>query len=353
MGKRDAIYGLIAALGLNLNDADHYTAAQNAELLVEGVRVARSSNTIDDLIGGVTLNLQGPGKVTLDVVSDMEKAVKSIEEFVAAYNDAMEWINVRLSEESAVNSLAKDDPKRSDDFYKKFGLLHGDSLLWQTKSQLRRLVTDPLNILGPLKQLSQIGISTEKTDYGKSGKLVFDKEAFMAAATPGSLPFMEQWMTDALGSSTTPLNQLKTDFTGGDFLIGVGGKQARITARLRNPADVNAKITSPRTRRPQSHQRQEHHLRQRALHREHGNRCDITLQVPDGPEEARHRRVVSPDATHHVQDSCLCGNLSPPPYQPDTTSATSWTAQDRRRLRRHHLDALPPDQPSELADHQH
>jgi flagellar capping protein FliD len=53
---------IIAALGLNLNDADHYTAAQNAELLVEGVRVTRSSNTIDDLIGGVTLNLQGPEK---------------------------------------------------------------------------------------------------------------------------------------------------------------------------------------------------------------------------------------------------------------------------------------------------
>jgi len=304
---------IIAALGLNLNDADHYTAAQNAELLVEGVRVTRSSNTIDDLIGGVTLNLQGPGKVTLDVVSDMEKAVESIEEFVAAYNDAMEWINVRLSEESAVDSLAKDDPKRSDDFYKKFGLLHGDSLLWQTKSQLRRLVTDPLNILGPLKQLSQIGISTEKTDYGKSGKLVFDKEAFMAAATPGSLPFMDQWMTDALGSSTTPLNQLKTDFAGGDFLISVGGKQARITVKATDTlADVNAKINLAKDEASGDRIRVRSTIIDNVLSIASTDiDANITLQDPNGVLKKLGIDVSNPlDATHHVQDtSAYVGNL--------------------------------------------
>jgi flagellar capping protein FliD len=36
---------------------------------VDGVRVTRSSNEIDDLIGGVTLKLQGPGKVLLDITT--------------------------------------------------------------------------------------------------------------------------------------------------------------------------------------------------------------------------------------------------------------------------------------------
>lgn len=304
---------IIAALGLDLNDAEHYAAAQDAELLVEGVHIVRSSNTIDDLIGGVTLDIQGPGKVTMNILADTEEAVTSIEEFVTAYNEVMDWINIRLSEESEVDTLAKDDPKRSDDFYKKFGLLHGDSLLWQTKSQLRRLTADPVNILGPLKQFSQIGITTEDTDHGKSGKLVFDKDVFMKAMTPNSLPFMDQWMTDALRDSTTPLNELKTGFTGGNFYINAGGKRTRVSVEASDTlSDINSKINIAKDIASGNRIGVRSTIIGNALSISSTDIDEaIRFEDPDGVLKKLGIDVSDPfDSIHHVQDtSAYVGNL--------------------------------------------
>ncbi len=252
---------------------------------IDGLTITRSSNQIDDLIEGVKLTVNGPGSVVMDITQDAEKAVTGIQDYVSAFNDLMDWINLRLSESSTASSSQKDDQYKNDDFYKKFGLLHGNSLLWQTKSQIRQIMTNPvtakyslktgrpvqgtmesaglsrnstftvtvgvrtatievtpsdtlqtiagkinssyemthdpqgrtypipmasarvvnnqlvleaspnrkfslaasdgvLDTLGlgtPFTLLSQIGISTESTDYGKSGKLEFDSDKFMEA----------------------------------------------------------------------------------------------------------------------------------------------------------------------------
>lgn len=113
-------------------------AAQDAELIIDGLTVTRETNEITDLIDNVTLNIVGPGKVAMDITLDAQNAVEGVQEFVGAYNEIMDWINIRLSEETVK------DPK--SDFERKWGLLHGDSMLWQAKSQLRSLVATPLNV---------------------------------------------------------------------------------------------------------------------------------------------------------------------------------------------------------------
>jgi flagellar capping protein FliD len=295
---------ILSSLGLNVNDDEHHIAAQDALLIVDGVRVTRSSNEIDDLIGGVTLKLQGPGKVLLDITTDMEQAVTAIQNFVDAYNDAMDWINIRLSEES--------DEDAETDFDKKFGLLHGDSLLWQIKDQLRRLLSDPQNILGPLKQLSQIGITTESSDYGKSGKLEFDSSVFMQAATPGSLSFLDQWMSDAFSDSKTPLNELKTGFTGGTFSITVGGKTATISVKATDTlTDVSAKIAAARDSAGNA-LRLRSSIVDNTLSLSSTNTGEnLSFTDPDGVLLALGIDIANPeDATHHVQDtSAYVGNL--------------------------------------------
>jgi len=276
---------LLSLLKLDDDSADHYLAAQDAEIKIDGLTVTRSSNQMNDLIEGVELTVNGPGSVVMDITQDAEQAVTGIQDYVTYYNDLMDWINIRLSESSTASSSEKDDQYKNDDFYKKFGLLHGNSMLWQTKSQIRQLMTDPvtatytsktgrpvlgtmagegltgnttftltvgvrtatievapgdtlqtiaskinssyemthdpqgrtypipmasakvvnnqlvieaspnrkfslaasdgvLDTLGlgtPFTLLSQIGISTESTDYGKSGKLEFDSAKFMEA----------------------------------------------------------------------------------------------------------------------------------------------------------------------------
>ena len=237
-----------------IEEGEHWAKAQDAILDLNGVEVRRSSNTIDDLIGETTLELKSIGHVGMNIVLDTEEAIKSIESFVEAYNDAMDWINIRLSEEEEVEQDSE-EWQTSDDFDKKFGLLHGNSLLWQTKNRLRQLISDPITNMGPLSMLSQLGITTEEADYGKSGKLEFDQTKFMEALTPGEIPFYDQWMTDALTSSTEPLSEIHDSFVPGDFSITVGGKTTTISvtnqdtlttlAQKINDAKIRADVGSP------------------------------------------------------------------------------------------------------------
>jgi len=156
---------LLTFLGLDnstLGDPNHRVAAQDAEFRIDGLLVTRSSNDVDDLLDGVKLRINGPGSVIMDITQDAEQAVTGAKDFVDAYNDVMDWINVRLSE-----STQKD---ANDDFSKKFGLLHGNSMLWQSKSQLRTMMTSPVvakytqkageTIIGPL---SNRGLSSTST----------------------------------------------------------------------------------------------------------------------------------------------------------------------------------------------
>lgn len=134
--------GLVDLLGLN----DDVTAAQNAELVIDGQTITPASNDIgadynNEIKGmeGITLHLKGVGEVSLDISHDAEKAVESIQTFVDTYNDLMTWMNTRMTE-----SQIDEDTKAtvdSDDFRMRWGLLHGNSLLRQTKSQMRNITS--------------------------------------------------------------------------------------------------------------------------------------------------------------------------------------------------------------------
>ncbi len=136
--------GLLSALGLDLKDAEHFTEAQDAVMLLDGNRVTRSSNDIgadygNELIKGMTLKLKGVGKVSMDVEHDAEKAVKAIEGFVESYNDLMGWINTRSSEKELDKSAKA--TVDANDFRMRWGALYGNSLLRDCKSRLRTIVS--------------------------------------------------------------------------------------------------------------------------------------------------------------------------------------------------------------------
>ena len=136
--------GLLSALGLDLKDAEHFTEAQDAVMLLDGNKVTRSSNDIgadygNELIKGMTLRLKGVGKVSMDVEQDAEKAVKAIESFVASYNDLMGWINTRSSEKELDKSAKA--TVNANDFRMRWGALYGNSLLRDCKSRLRTIVS--------------------------------------------------------------------------------------------------------------------------------------------------------------------------------------------------------------------
>lgn len=79
--------------------------SQNAELRVDGVLLSRSSNTVTDAVGGVTMSLQNaqPGEVIDVVVSkDQANGVKAIQAFADAYNNVVKFFEEQRQPDAAL-----------------------------------------------------------------------------------------------------------------------------------------------------------------------------------------------------------------------------------------------------------
>jgi len=166
--------GILKDLGLLDEAGDFAKVLQepaDAVLRVDGLEVKRSSNTIGDLLQGVSLELRSPGTATLDVTLDAKEAVDSVKSVVEAYNAALDWINKRLVEETVENPQSALERQR--------GLLRGDSLLWTAKQSMREIVMQSTVLGNTDLTFTRLGIRTDSSDFGKSGKLQFDESAFM------------------------------------------------------------------------------------------------------------------------------------------------------------------------------
>jgi len=135
-------------------------ASSDAALKVNGVDFTRSSNTITDVIQGVTLNLNSAttGTATLAVNRDTSTAKQNILDFVALYNEAqLEFKKLTDSE--------TDGPLRGDTIFR--GLLRN----------LNSIVLNQSSTPGSnVNSMSSMGISVDKT-----GQLLFDDKKLDAA----------------------------------------------------------------------------------------------------------------------------------------------------------------------------
>ena len=123
--------------------------AQDAKVIVDGQTATRSSNSIDDVIDGVTLDLKdaAPGTTeTLTLSSDTAGASKAIHGFVKGYNTLM----------ATVKQLSKYDAETGEG-----GVLLGDSTTRGLESQLRQGLTNPVAD-GGFESLAEIGITTNR-----------------------------------------------------------------------------------------------------------------------------------------------------------------------------------------------
>ncbi|MPW24785.1 flagellar filament capping protein FliD [Alkalibaculum sp. M08DMB] len=166
-GKRDITLtdgvggnGTLAQLGLS--DTASVKEGTNALFTVNGVEVERNTNTVDDAIEHVTINLSNVHSAgqyeTVNVELDTEKLTKAVQEFVDQYNSTMTFIE---------GKLAAGDPEVPGSA----GALSGDSSLMRLHSSLRSLVTSTLNNENSsISDISQIGVST----VDRYGKLEFD-----------------------------------------------------------------------------------------------------------------------------------------------------------------------------------
>lgn len=148
------------------------TAAQNAAFTVDGIAISKTSNTVSDVIGGVTLTLAKTtaSPVTVDVAPDSASIRSAVEKFAKAYND----LNKTLADLSSYNSATKQG-----------ATLQGDATVRSLQNQMRAILNTPVgSVAGAYSTLSQIGVS-----FQKDGSLAVDSAKLNSAITshPGDI----------------------------------------------------------------------------------------------------------------------------------------------------------------------
>ena len=158
------------------------TAAQDANLEIDGLVIKRSSNTITDAITGVTLGALKQGTSTLTVTQDSTSITTAVTTFVKAYNDATTQLR---------------DLTAFDNDTKTGALLFGDAGARALQSSLQKMVSYAFPGGGDsLKRLSDVGVSYQRD---------------------GTLTFASSKLTTALSSSATEVSSLFTSTTTGSL----------------------------------------------------------------------------------------------------------------------------------------
>lgn len=122
------------------------------------ITISSASNTIADLIPGVTLDLlqASASTVSITVSTDDAAVTSAITSFVSSYNRVLDFLDNQLD---------------FDEDTQQAGVLLGDSVLVNVQNRLRRLVTNTVpGLPSNLNRLSAIGITTNI----ESGRLVVD-----------------------------------------------------------------------------------------------------------------------------------------------------------------------------------
>lgn len=121
-------------LGLANLKPNQVTQGKQASVIVNGIAIMRDTNTISDIMEGVTLTLQATTTeaVTAKVTDDLEASTKLVQDFVDQYNSTMSFISTQLD---------VGDPSQENN---KTGALAGDGSMMRLQSQLRGLLTQPI-----------------------------------------------------------------------------------------------------------------------------------------------------------------------------------------------------------------
>jgi flagellar hook-associated protein 2 len=139
--------------------------AVDAAFEFNGVPITRSSNTVDDVISGVTISLTGTNAgspSSLVIANDTTEVVDKVKEFIEKFNAL----------QTLINDNSEFDPSGATEN----GVLLGDATTRTMMAQVRRVLGAGVQGLesANVRGLAEVGIST---DY-KTGLLAFNETTF-------------------------------------------------------------------------------------------------------------------------------------------------------------------------------
>lgn len=155
--------GLVAANPLQ--------TARDARILYSGIEITRSSNEVDDLIPGVTLQLRRPSTepIEVEVRPNREAAKDAIIEFIGFYNQVIRDINIYTRNDSSIlDQIDHFTDAERETMDRRMGIFQGESTLSQLRTRMQTVLMEPY-LTGDdstLRLLAEIGISSNASGLG-------------------------------------------------------------------------------------------------------------------------------------------------------------------------------------------
>lgn len=203
-GRISAITSSIAGLSINyvapdVNgdpvSANHVSVGNNAQAVIDGLTVTRSTNDFSDVLDGVSLSAlaETTGEVTFTVEPDKDAIKEKIGEFVTAYNEVIEFINTQ-------NTYT---PSEEDGESGTSGALFGDGLLQSVKQTLSSALfnIDPAVVQADTEGYSTLSLVGIKTNSDGTLKL---EESTFDAKFDGNLEALADLFVDSDGFVRDP-----------------------------------------------------------------------------------------------------------------------------------------------------
>jgi len=194
--------------------------ADDAIIEFRGIEARRPTNTIDDLVDGLTINLKSVSQdpVDIDINPDTEMAKEGIIRFIYSYNQLITRILVFTSDNPAIiDELEYLSDDERDELKEQQGTLRGEPTLNQAKNRLQGIMSSPYTTRAgrDLALLAQIGISTNASSGRGGGAINFTK-------LRGYLEIDEDQLNQGLQSNIDAVKDIFGMDTNGDLVINSG-----------------------------------------------------------------------------------------------------------------------------------
>jgi flagellar hook-associated protein 2 len=173
--------------GASVNLLTSKSQGSNANFELNGISVSQTSNTINSIVPGLTLNILGTTaanqNVTVSLASDSSQLSSALQTFVADYNSLQTAVSGQVGQSG--------------------GPLAGDILISQIESALSQTATYNTSGSAAIKSLAGLGITIDD-----SGQMNFNQGTF-DSLTSAQISSAFQF----LGSSTSGFGALSQSFT--------------------------------------------------------------------------------------------------------------------------------------------
>jgi flagellar hook-associated protein 2 len=202
--------------------------AQNAQFTVNNLSFTRTSNSFNDAIPGVTINLNAPtagSPETLTLDNDPTATQNNLQKFVDAYNAVMQTVEQQFNISGTTDTTS---------------MLTNDPAVRSLQASLHGLIQATVGT-GSVTSLADLGIETQQ-----DGTLSLDTTKLQNAITnnPSAINSIFQDATSGLAKAVDTLTQSYTDPVSGIFTLDSKGMSDRVNQMDDQIAQIQVRVNN-------------------------------------------------------------------------------------------------------------